>query len=323
MKNKGFTLIELLGVIIILALLMILVFPSIINSVKNTSNKTDDLTKKLIYNAADLFIDEHKSVYPKVSGNKYRIGVWELVSEGLLSSPIKLSDSDEDVTNTKCVDVTYTTDYEYELIDCKSTIILPSEYQQVEYIESTGTQYIDTGYINTDDYKPYKVEVMFQYTDITKKGFVFGTVQDTSNFNPLTFGIDISNNAWLFGHYGTSGTSIRFGVIDTNKHKIEYVFKEGIYLDNVLVDSTVEQASTSSNSSKKIALFGRIKDNTIELIPYLKMYYCKFYEENGVLVRNFIPCYRKSDNVIGMYDTVNDVFYTNAGTGTFKKGNDL
>ena len=39
LKNKAFTLIELLGVIIILALLMIIVFPSIINSVKNSSNK--------------------------------------------------------------------------------------------------------------------------------------------------------------------------------------------------------------------------------------------------------------------------------------------
>jgi hypothetical protein len=33
--------------------------------------------------------------------------------------------------------------------------------------------------------------------------------------------------------------------------------------------------------------------------------------ENNVLVRDFIPVYRKSDSVVGMYDSVNDVFYTN------------
>ncbi len=42
--------------------------------------------------------------------------------------------------------------------------------------------------------------------------------------------------------------------------------------------------------------------------------------DNGTLVRDFIPCYRKQDGVIGMYDLANDVFYTNAGTGTFLKG---
>lgn len=35
---------------------------------------------------------------------------------------------------------------------------------------------------------------------------------------------------------------------------------------------------------------------------------------------NGIPCYRKADNVIGMYDTISKQFFTNAGTGTFTKG---
>lgn len=46
-----------------------------------------------------------------------------------------------------------------------------------------------------------------------------------------------------------------------------------------------------------------------------------YYDD--VFVRNFIPCYRKSDNVIGLYDLVNDVFYTNNGTGIFLKGADV
>ncbi len=41
---------------------------------------------------------------------------------------------------------------------------------------------------------------------------------------------------------------------------------------------------------------------------------------DGVLERDFVPCYRKSDDEIGMYDLVNDIFYTNQGTGTFTKG---
>ena len=45
--------------------------------------------------------------------------------------------------------------------------------------------------------------------------------------------------------------------------------------------------------------------------------------ENAVLVRSYIPCYRKSDNVIGMYDLINDVFHTNSGSGKFIYGIDM
>ena len=45
----------------------------------------------------------------------------------------------------------------------------------------------------------------------------------------------------------------------------------------------------------------------------------KLYNANG-LAYNLIPCYRKSDNAIGMYDTVSKTFYGNSGTGTFEKG---
>ena len=39
-------------------------------------------------------------------------------------------------------------------------------------------------------------------------------------------------------------------------------------------------------------------------------------------IRNFVPCYRKSDNKAGLYDLVNNEFYTNQGTGDFITGND-
>ena len=46
-------------------------------------------------------------------------------------------------------------------------------------------------------------------------------------------------------------------------------------------------------------------------------------DENDKLVRHFVPCYRNSDDEIGLYDLVNSVFYTNEGTVTFKKGNNI
>ena len=43
----------------------------------------------------------------------------------------------------------------------------------------------------------------------------------------------------------------------------------------------------------------------------------KIWNDSNVLVRDFIPCYRKSDNVAWLYDLVNNIFYTNSGTWTF------
>ena len=39
---------------------------------------------------------------------------------------------------------------------------------------------------------------------------------------------------------------------------------------------------------------------------------------------DLVPCYRKIDNVIGMYDIINETFYTNASSdGSFTKGGDV
>jgi hypothetical protein len=53
-----------------------------------------------------------------------------------------------------------------------------------------------------------------------------------------------------------------------------------------------------------------------------KLYSCKIYE-SGTLVRDFVPCYRKSDTEIWVYDLVTNAFFTNQGTGTFTKWNNV
>lgn len=51
-----------------------------------------------------------------------------------------------------------------------------------------------------------------------------------------------------------------------------------------------------------------------------RVYKCKIVRDNTP-VYNWIPCYRKADNKIGMYDIANDVFYE--GTGNLTKGADV
>lgn len=66
MKKNGFTLAELLGVIVILALLMLLVFPSIINQLKEGERQISSAVESLIFNGAESYIADHEDLYPVI-----------------------------------------------------------------------------------------------------------------------------------------------------------------------------------------------------------------------------------------------------------------
>lgn len=53
-----------------------------------------------------------------------------------------------------------------------------------------------------------------------------------------------------------------------------------------------------------------------------KLYFLVISDGNTPMF-NLLPCYRKSDGIIGMYDTISNTFFTNTGTGTFTKGADI
>ena len=56
----------------------------------------------------------------------------------------------------------------------------------------------------------------------------------------------------------------------------------------------------------------------------MRIHYARIYNPNNELIKQFIPCYRKSDNKPGMYDTVNSVFVTKSGSGSeFVVGNNV
>ena len=84
----------------------------------------------------------------------------------------------------------------------------------------------------------------------------------------------------------------------------------------------IEGTTVANVSYSNTYTLGLFKDqlNPSTGISGSRVYWCKIYDA-GKLVRHFIPCCRKSDNVIGMWDTIHGKFYTNAGTGTFTKGN--
>jgi hypothetical protein len=43
----------------------------------------------------------------------------------------------------------------------------------------------------------------------------------------------------------------------------------------------------------------------------------QIFDEDDNILLNYIPVVRVEDDAVGMYDTVTNTFFTNAGTGTF------
>ena len=87
-------------------------------------------------------------------------------------------------------------------------------------------------------------------------------------------------------------------------HNKKYKAPNGIVTDLSGVDS-FETPTT-------ITLFGLHNYNTQSVVQYgdVRLYSFKMYS-GSQLVRNFIPCYRKSDGEVGLYDIVGEQFYYN------------
>ena len=189
-------------------------------------------------------------------------------------------------------------------------ITLPSEYQRVEYIESSGTQYIDTGVAVTSGYNNTIAIVDFSISSLSIVGI--------GNYNSL-FGINSSLQlGWLSDGKFTDGSSYSNTTFSINNR---YTYK-GDYNNGKSYIDDVYQITRTLSGSGNIYLFMSKDSSTTRFLSNGKIFLSKIYQ-NDVLVRNFIPCYRKSDSEIGMYDVVNGVFYTNQGSGTFLKGNDI
>lgn len=137
--KKGFTLMELLGVIIILSLLLLLVVPNIVNSVKNSQKDIDELTEDIVYDATNLYISDNESYYYAANGTEFCISLNDLIDESYLKSPIKYKNLD-DISNTHSIKVTYNDGYNYKLVNndtcpkviCKRATTLHEEICSVE-----------------------------------------------------------------------------------------------------------------------------------------------------------------------------------------------
>lgn len=202
--------------------------------------------------------------------------------------------------------------------------LLPAEYMQCDYLQSTASQFIDTGYALQNE----KAELYVKYETVNKiggKGLIGST--------------NINDGEWFILYYSSySGISNYVGSVSTWIYQPVYIDDSPGIINEVIMrrnedDTTIffngVLTKTQPNSGTiinnvNIGLFTNIIGNnetttTIARIGYFKIFKAHI-KDNGVLVRSFIPCLRSSDLKPGMYDTVSKQFLVNQGTGEFLFG---
>ena len=188
---------------------------------------------------------------------------------------------------------------------------LPQGYQEVEYIESSGTQYIDTGYKPTSN--NLRVVCDFEYTADHSASSVFGS-ESSGKYSIVPWGAP--------EFYVGSSTQLLAQTTALNtKYALDAHANAGTL--TVSLNGTTNSASYSGSilTTVNMGIFCNIVAGVASQFCSMKLYAMYIYD-NSNLVRDFVPCYRKSDNVAGLYDLVNNVFYTNAGSGVFAVGAD-
>lgn len=189
----------------------------------------------------------------------------------------------------------------------------PGNYVFLEYIESTGTQWIDTGIITSN-------------SSITTTNFEARAAYISSNRNFIASYEDVYT-----AHYCEFFNN-KFGVNDTSfgyfSPTLSVNTPYDIYMqingsENTILGISVNEENYSYSVIKyqnatmgKFSLF-RLSSEYIS--SGLRIYRAKITINNTV-VRDFIPAKRLSDDAVGMYDLVSGNFFGNAGTGTFIAG---
>lgn len=181
-------------------------------------------------------------------------------------------------------------------------------YEHLDYIQTTGTQYIDTD-ITVFNQSVFSIEYVAAFTAVNY------------NYNNLwcSTGNDENFQSWVYSsgklaYKWGSGTAVQSSTtMNTSKHTYEFD-KNGSAVQ-MLVDGTKVSSSTNANTLNKPIRFFRKGDS----YGKAKIYEIKIYVA-GILSYHLIPAKRISDGVIGLRDILNNKFYTNTGTGTFGAG---
>ena len=180
-------------------------------------------------------------------------------------------------------------------------------YTPLEYIESTGSQYININIRPTDT---TRVVAKVTTTTTSQNLPVFGT----SNAEGAYFHVTAYNNKWYYGLNDGEGSSGYYNNTVGSTYIIDYNNNHKFIVNNQIIASNIYPSSLENATlyiSKRYSnLTGRWRYHYVQIF------------ENGTLTYDLMPAKRISDNVSGFYDLINNTFYPSL-SGNFTAGPEL
>lgn len=233
--------------------------------------------------------------------------------------------------------------------------LIPTEYQAVEYIQSYSgfdpQGYIETGYRpNTytrmvakySDHGPIgqssQIAALSYLQEKQSSGtaeyYHFGFGSNVPSY-PGSGHIAYLSPAFYFGPNNNStyyqSSWYRYDEVYDNPYVYDLNNNKNITFDNTAYPYQTSNIVTFNQSKSTIVIFGSKyvdANNSVTSLNYSignkRLYNLKIYSNYTTLVRDFYPCYKKSDRTPGLFDAVTGVFYTNAiSGGIFPVGSDI
>lgn len=186
-------------------------------------------------------------------------------------------------------------------------------YERLEFLESTGSQYVDTGYVTTSSDYSYEVDII-----PTAKGSFYSYMGFMASGTTPRAGLHEYSGTFMLGANATTNSTV--SPVVGQRVLLKAQFKSGaqrLYKDGEQIASNTTGFNHSTNTLST-HIFGRNYASGRNLSK-IKLYEAKIYEQD-VVVRDYVPARRKSDGVLGLYEIFTGNFIANIGSGTFKTG---
>ena len=184
---------------------------------------------------------------------------------------------------------------------------LPSDYEQLEFITTFASTYFTTGFVPTTGCK-VEVEIKGTATTSKKAGALFGS---RSGWNNNSFYLrcgassgSATNMTALCGYSSERSVSVNINASDKNVFGVD----NGTFYINDTVLGTYTDVFSPTYELYLLTVNNAGSPQANVFSPIGNFYGAKIWDDNGRLVRDYVPVKRLADNVEGIYDLVNNTF---------------
>lgn len=197
--------------------------------------------------------------------------------------------------------------------------ILPQDYQLVDYILNDNNFCIlDSGVV-----AKASIDIEIELKVLGSNSYlpaVFSAWYDNNYFTRTLF-VKRGSPSDVGISYYYNETFKQINGLNTTTWNRYYLSKDGLFINGELAIppfSNEPGGWVNPNGQTYKFFYFRYEERFL-------FFECRHIKisDNGVLIRDYYPCYRKEDMVAGFYDIVEGNFYTSAGTGKFIVGPDV